>query len=88
MAITQKRASEADTQQIFQKIYNDAGMICTEGWVTGMVGRKIIPTIVTTNVANDTERYTYEENGVVLIVLDNVYTDGTRATVLHTERVQ
>ena len=88
MSITQKRASEFDQQQIIQKIYNEAGMICTEGWVTGLVGRRITPTIGTTNVADDTEIYTYSENGVILVVLHNVYTDGARTTVLYTERVQ
>lgn len=92
MAQTIKPFSEYDASQISQKTYNEAGAICTEGWLTGQVGRRITPTIVTTNVATDTERYTYSEwNGtsyVVLMVLDVVYTDGTRATVLYNERVQ
>jgi hypothetical protein len=92
MAETIKRLSEYDMSQIIQKTYNVAGALCTEGWITGQVGRRIAPTIVTTTVAGDTERYTYSEwNGisyVVLLVLDTVYTDGTRVTVLYNERVQ
>jgi hypothetical protein len=92
MAETIKVFSEYDMPQIIQKTYNAAGALCTEGWITGQVRRRITPTIVQTNVAGDTERYTYSEwNGtqyVVLMVLDTVYTDGTRVTVLYNERVQ
>jgi len=84
---TQKPFSDFDADQIIRKIYNEAGMICTEGWVTGKIGRKITYAIVQTNVANDTIQNSYIEDGVTLIVLNTVYTDGTRSTISHVERV-
>jgi len=85
---TTKNFSEFDANQIIQKIFNEAGMICTEGWVTGKVGRKITYSIVTTNVEDDTQRNEYVEDGVVLLVLDTVFTDGTRTSLSYVERVE
>ena len=87
MGSSSKPFSDLDSAQIMQKIYNSAGMICTEGWVTGFIGRKIEFSISTTNVANDTIVNTYSENGETLLVLHSVFTDGTRSTMLQVERV-
>ena len=87
MATTTKQLSGLDGTQVLKAIYNEIGAIATEGWVSGLVGRKIVYTIGTTTVANDTALFTYIENGVTMMVLANVYTDGARTTLSYTERM-
>lgn len=80
MAITTKKLSDADGQQALQYSYNDSdASLNVNGFLVGVVGRRIDLTITTTNVANDTENYAFSENGTALYTLQIVYTDGTRA---------
>lgn len=87
MAHTTKPFSEKDADQVLQSSMNDVnGTIGVDGFLVGLVGRKIVMAITTTNVSNDTEVYTFSENGTNLYVLTIVYTDGTRSQMLSAER--
>jgi hypothetical protein len=84
---TLKPASDLDATQTEQRSYNDVNSTFgVDGFLTGLVGRKVTLAISTTNVANDTETYTFSENGVQLYVYTVIYTDGTRTTLLSAER--
>lgn len=87
MAETKKPLSEYDFNQIVQKSFNnESGTLAVDGFLAGMVGRKVEQAISTTNAANDTETFTFSENGVTLFQLRIVYTDGTRVVMLSAER--
>lgn len=88
MAITTlKPPSDLDSTQNVQRSYNDVNATLTvDGFLTGLVGRRVDLAISTTTVAGDTETYTFSENGITLYVYMVVYTDGTRATMLYALR--
>lgn len=84
---TLKPPSDLDSTQNIQRSYNDVnGTLSVDGFLTGLVGRRVDLAISTTTVANDTETYTFSENGTNLYVYVVVYTDGTRSTLLHAAR--
>lgn len=88
MAKTTKQLSDADGQQSLQYAYNDSdASLNVNGFLVGVVGRKIILTISTTSIANDTETYAFSENGLALYSIKIVYTDGTRGTMISAERI-
>lgn len=88
MANTQKRLSERDANQTLQASYNDVNdTLSVDGFITGLVGRKIVVAIQTTTIANDTELYSFSENGTPLYQIKIIYTDGTRTQLLSVERV-
>jgi len=88
MVISAKRPSAQDANQTLQGSYNDVDLsITTNGFLVGKVGRKIAAAVSTTNIANDTETYTFSEDGITLYVYKVIYTDGTRATILTAERI-
>jgi hypothetical protein len=89
MAVTTlKPPSDLDSTQNIQRSYNDVNATITvDGFLTGLVGRRVDLAISTTTITNDTETYTFSENTVVLYVYKVVYTDGTRATLLYAERI-
>lgn len=84
MAITTlKPPSDLDYSQNIQRSYNDMNStLSVDGFLVGLVGRRVDLSITTTNIANDTENYAFSENGTALYTLKIVYTDGTRAQLL------
>lgn len=87
MSDTLKPPSDLDFSQNIQRSYNDVnGTLSVDGFLTGLVGRKVVLAISTTTIPNDTETYTFSENSVQLYVIKIIYTDGTRATMLSAER--
>jgi hypothetical protein len=54
--------------------------------VSAKVGRRIELALSTTNVLNDTEIYTYLEDGQQVMILEVVYTDASRETLVSVER--
>ncbi len=79
---TDKRPSNLDGFGTLKGAYNDdTGVLGTEGWLTGKVGRK-----VELEVAGDTEVYTYSEDGTVVLELTLIYTDSDRETLESAER--
>ena len=88
MSNTQKPLSYRDANQTLQSSYNDVnGTLSVDGFITGLVGRKITLSIITTTIANDTEIYNFLENSVSLYQIKIIYTNGTRSQMLSTERI-
>jgi len=87
MAESTKPLSEYDYQQVFQKAYNkESSTIGIDGFISGVIGRKISVAISTTTIADDTETYSFSENSKALYTITVIYTDGTRETLLSVER--
>jgi len=87
MADTTKVLSEYDASQTLQGAFNDVDKtLSVNGFLVGKVGHKVEMAIATTNVANDTEVFTFTDSGATLYILTVIYTDGTRETFLSAER--
>lgn len=88
MAITQKPLSHLDYEQTLQSSYNDENAtLSVDGFLTGKVGRKVELAISTTTLLNDTETYSFSENGTALYSIRIIYTDGSRALMISAERI-
>lgn len=88
MAKTTKELSALDDAQVSRSAYSDTdATIPTSGYLTPVVGRKITLALSTTSIVNDTETYTFSENGIDLYAIKVIYTDGTRETMISAERI-
>lgn len=88
MSITQKPPSDLDDSQTLQHSFNDVNStLSIDGFLTGLVGRRVDLAISTTTIANDTETYTFSENSINLYTIKIVYTDGSRNTLLYASRI-
>lgn len=87
MSHTLKGLSERDANQTLKSSYNDIDASLTStGFLTGLVGRKMVFTISTTTVSNDTVSIAFSENGTALYTYKLIYTDSTQATIISAER--
>ena len=87
MSDTTKPLTDLDPLQTLQSSYNDSdSSLNVNGFLVGVVGRRIDLTISTTTIANDTETYAFSELTVSLYTLQVVYTDGTRTTMKYALR--
>lgn len=87
MNITKKPYSDLDNSQTEQAGFNDNTFAkLVDGYLSALVGRRIDIAITTTTITNDTEVYTFSENGTQLLVLTLVYTDGSRTQLLYAAR--
>lgn len=88
MSQTNKRLSERDGNQTLQASFNDVNStLSVDGFLVGKVGRKVELTISTTNVANDTETYSFAEDSNPLYSIRIIYTSGSRDLMLSAERI-
>lgn len=86
--VTSKPSSDVDASQTLQGAFNDVDKTITiNSFLVGLVGREITLVIQTTNVANDTELYTFLESGTQLYQFQIIYTDGTRTTLMSATRI-
>ncbi len=82
MSATTKTPSNLNGSNIERASFNDTtGVIGTEGWLSGKVGRK-----VELAINSAIEVYTFSEDGVELLELTLTYTDSTRETLSSAER--
>lgn len=87
MADTTKPMSQKDSQQVLRGAYNDVDKSLTvNGFIGAQVGNKVTLAIQTTNVASDTELYTFLDNGVQLMQIKIIYTTASRDLMLSAER--
>lgn len=85
--LTKKQPSDIDASQTQQAAFNDNTFThMVDGFLSGLVGRRIDLAISQTTVPTDTETYAFSENGISLLTLQIVYTDGTRTTMLYAVR--
>lgn len=88
MSNTTKQRTDRDSAQTLQYSFNDVNStIGVDGFLVGMVGRKITQTIGTTTVANDTETFSYYDGTTLLYTIQVIYTDGSRTTMLSATRI-
>lgn len=86
---TSKPLSQQDPGETAQYSFNDVdATITANGFLVGVVGRRVTVTISTTTVANDTETYVFSEQfgALALYTFVLVYTDGTRTTLISATR--
>jgi len=87
MSDSLKQMSDRDAAQVQRFVFNDSDKsLTTNGFLVGMVGRKITQVISTTTVANDTATFTFIENGTTLFQYTLIFTDGTQSVMLSAER--
>lgn len=87
-ADTIKRASPRDADQTQRISYNDVnGSHTVDGFLTGIIGRKVTMSISQTTVPDDTETFVFSELGVNLYTIQIVYTSDTRETMISAERI-
>lgn len=85
---TLKQLSEFDGTQTLRQALNDVdSSYTTSGFLTALVGRKIIFTTTTTTVSGDTLNLAFSENGIALYTLQLIFTDGTQATIISAARI-
>jgi hypothetical protein len=85
--MSSKKASNLSSENIMRSAHVDeTATLSINGYVSGKIGRKIALALATTNVADDTEVYTYSEDGTQIMVLTIIYSDATRSTMLSVER--
>ena len=88
MAHTTKEISDKDANQAIRSVFNDVDKtLSTNGFLVGKVGHKVVNAISTTTIADDTETYTFTDDGTQLYQIRIIYTDGTRETLLSAERI-
>lgn len=84
-----KKPTNISADNVLRYAYNVNGKTMgVDGFIVGKVGHKITREVVSTNQANDTERYTFLDDGVVLYILDIVYATADLETMLSVERIQ
>lgn len=88
MSKTQKPASDLDSTQNIQNSFNDINStLSVDGFLTGLVGRRVDLAISTTTVPNDTQTFTFSENGISLYAFKIVFTDATYSLMLYATRI-
>lgn len=87
MAETKKKFSERDANQTLQHSYNGVdGSLTINGFLVGKVGRKVNLSVTTTTITDDTEEFSFSEDGILLYTLKIVYVDGARQQMISAER--
>ena len=85
---TSKPISNNSSENVLRNAANDFdGTIAVDGYLSGIVGRKIVQVISTTSNPNDTATLTFSENGVTLKVYRVIYTDDTQSVMISAERI-
>lgn len=88
MPQTQKPLSDRDANQTLQASYNGVNdTLSVDGFITGLVGRRVDFVIGTTNVPNDSMTMNFSELGIALYSIKMVFTTGTRDVPLFVERI-
>lgn len=88
MSNTTKGMSERDANQTLQLSYNEVdASLAIAGFLTGKIGRKVVQTVSTTSVSNDTATFAFSESGTALYSIKIIYSDSTFATMLSAERI-
>lgn len=85
---SQKQLSQLDDDQVIRKVFNDeGGTLAVDGFLVGLIGRKVTVAISQTTIAGDTETFTFSENSVNLFTIKVIYADGSREQLLSAERI-
>ena len=84
---TTKKPSKLDANQTLQGAFNDnTSLLSVDGFVTAKINHRIVRSLSTTTLTNDTEIFTYFDGATQLLQLSLVYTDDTLETFISVER--
>ena len=87
MSLTTKQPTKLDYEQSIQGAYNDVNAtLSVDGFLTGKVGHKVSLALAMTAIPDDTEIYTFEDNGTILYQITIIYTDDSRSLMVSAER--
>jgi hypothetical protein len=87
MSDTQKPSYPGNSSNVLSAVFvHDDKSLATSGFLDGLVGRKIVQTIFTTTIANDSMRFNFSENGNPIKEYTLIFTDGSRSVLLSVER--
>lgn len=87
MSNIDKTTTNLDANQVLKKSFNDSdATLSTSTFLTAKAGNKITLTISTTDIANDTETYSYFDGVNLLYTIKVIYTDGDRTQMISAER--
>lgn len=91
---SQKEIPKQDHEQAIRYVYNNnEKTLSVNGFLAGKVGHKIEIQVATTNVANDTEIYTFSDTSIqapasqIISQIKVVFVDDTREVMLSAERI-
>jgi hypothetical protein len=87
--VSQKPYSDLDASQTVQASFNDNTFAhLVDGFLSGLVGRRIDITVTETNVPGDTQNFAFSEQfgAYPLLTIQIVYTDASQATMLYAQR--
>ena len=88
MSNSSKSITKRDANDVLKYAFNEEGRtLAIDGFLAGKVGHKITLALSTTSVSDDTETYTFSDNGTDLFALKIIYTDGTRQVMSSAERI-
>lgn len=88
MSNTTKQPTMLDNEQVIRNVFNEPDKSLTvNGFLVGKTGHKVTMALSTTNIANDTETYTFLDGATTLYEIEVIYTDGTRAVMISAERI-
>jgi hypothetical protein len=87
--VSDKPYSDLDANQTVQASFNDNTFShLVDGFLSGVVGRRITITITETNVPGDTQTIVFSEQfgAYPLFTLQLVFTNATQATLMYAQR--
>jgi hypothetical protein len=82
--------TEKDADQATRISYNDANTtLGVDGFLTGLVGRRVTLVVSTTTVSGDTTTFNFSENfgSSPLYSIQLIYTDGSQTTLISATRI-
>ena len=79
--------TERDHQQVQKHVYNEVNASLTvDGFLVGKVGHKVVRSLETTTVPNDTEVFDFYDGAELIYTIKTVYADDTLETLISVER--
>jgi hypothetical protein len=88
MSKTSKGRSEMPGMKVLQTAFNEGdASLTTSGFLNAKVGHRVTLAISTTNVADDTETYSFYDETVLLYQIRLIYTSAARSTLISAERI-
>lgn len=81
-------STRRDGMQSIQISHNDVdSSLQVSGFLTSKIGAKVELTVSTTNIANDTETFSFFDGTTQLYQIQIVYTDATKSQMISAERI-
>lgn len=86
--LSKNPSTRRDANQVIQQSGNDVdSSLQVSGFLTSKIGAKITLAISTTDVADDTETYTFFDNETELYQIRLIYTSAAKTQLISAERI-